>query len=75
VIILSMVTLCVVIGLAKMGLKHSKREKMGPAKPLKRRICGLTVILMILVGITLDQKLKMNRNVAKSVEIGRQLNE
>jgi hypothetical protein len=49
-----MVTLCVVIGLAKMGLKHSKREKMGPAKPLKRRICGLTVILMILVGITLN---------------------
>jgi hypothetical protein len=75
VIILSMVTLCVVIGIAKMGLKHSKRDKMGPARPLKRRICGFTVLLMILVGVTFDQKLKMYRQVARSVEIGRALNE
>jgi stage III sporulation protein SpoIIIAA len=74
-IILSMLTLCVVIGLAKLGLKQSKREKMGGGKPIKRKICGFTMLLTILIGFTLNTKLRMIRHVARSVEIGKELND
>ena len=54
VIMLTIVLCAVVFSLARLGLRHSKREKMGPARPLKRRICCLTLILVALSAVIVN---------------------
>jgi hypothetical protein len=48
---------------------------MGKGRPVKRRICGFVMLLMVLISLTLNQKFKMFRHIARSVEIGKEMNE